>query len=403
MKKIVILFICILLTGCTLYDEYKMPKDVKLTTNDKTYEVYSKGKIKELINDANVEILNKSDEINTKKTGKKTVTIKYKYKKRTYKLDVSYKVVDTTKPTVLYAPKSYTYYLNDDTEDFCSNTSTIDNYDRNVKCEIFGEYDVTKENNYNLKYLFKDKSGNTLEEDFIVSIIDPEKISDDNNYDEDIENIEEIKVQFSDIVNIHKNDKTMIGIDISRWQGNVDFNKIKKAGCEFVIIRMAVSNGKDDEIGLDSYYKTNIKNAKKAGLKVGVYVYTSASSVDEIKSQAKFVRKKLNKIKLDFPIAYDFESWREINELKVNKYDLMNYVNEFYKIVHKDGYDVMLYSSKFYLENVWENKDYPVWLAHYIDQTNYEGKYILWQLASDGQIDGIDGDVDIDVYYKNEN
>ena len=61
----------------------------------------------------------------------------------------------------------------------------------------------------------------------------------------------------------------------------------------------------------------------------------------------------------------------------------------------------MLYSSKKYLEKVWLNEKYPVWLAHYTDQTNYEGNYILWQLASDGKIDGIDGDVDIDIYYKN--
>lgn len=402
MKKIIALLIILLLTGCSLYDEYKMPDDVILTTNDKTYEVYSKAKIKELINKKNVEIINNNEEINTKKLGKSTVTIEYKYKKRKYKLDVDYHVKDTIKPTVLNAPKSYAYYINDEVEDFCLNTSTIDNYDRNVKCEVAGEYDISTAGNYNLKYLFKDKSKNILEEEFVVNVIDPELISNEDS-DDDTDYYEEEKVQFSDIVNIHKKDNTMIGIDISRWQGNIDFNKIKAAGCEFVIIRMAVSNGKDDEIGLDSYYKTNVKKAKKAGLKVGVYVYTSASSIDEIKSQAKFVRKKLNKIKLDFPIAYDFESWREINELKVNKYDLMNYINEFYKIVHKDGYEVMLYSSKFYLENVWENKDYPVWLAHYIDQTNYKGKYILWQLASDGQIDGIDGDVDIDVYYKNEN
>ena len=61
----------------------------------------------------------------------------------------------------------------------------------------------------------------------------------------------------------------------------------------------------------------------------------------------------------------------------------------------------MLYSSKFYLENIWENKlDYPVWLAHYTEKTSYQGKYIMWQLCNNGRIDGINGDVDIDILYK---
>ena len=195
----------------------------------------------------------------------------------------------------------------------------------------------------------------------------------------------------------------MIGIDISRWQGEIDFEQIKKDGCEFVIIRMAVSNGPDDEIGLDSKFKEYIKKAKKAGLNVGVYVYTSASSIDEIKKQAKFVRKNLNKIKLDFPIGYDFEDWSEIKKYKLNKHDLISFVDEFYNIVKKDGYDVMLYSSKFYLENVWNNEKYATWLAHYTDNTNYKGNYIMWQMTNIGVINGINGNVDIDIYYKREN
>ena len=60
----------------------------------------------------------------------------------------------------------------------------------------------------------------------------------------------------------------------------------------------------------------------------------------------------------------------------------------------------MLYSSKFYLEKIWRNNDFPVWLAHYTNQTNYEGDYFLWQMSNVGRVNGINGDVDIDILYK---
>lgn len=397
-KKIIILLTCFILSGCKLYDEYKMPKEVSIKLNDNKFEVYSDIKIKDLIKSKNVKILNNNELVKTNKTGVKSVTIEYKYRKREYKYDVNYDIVDTEKPILLNAPKSYNYYLNDEVEDFCLNVSVIDNYDRSLDCIVNSDIDTTKVGKYDLEYIIKDSSNNEIKESFVVNIIDPETIEETNNEDD---YYYEEKVDFSEIVRLHKNDNTMIGIDVSRWQGDINFEDVKRSGAEFVIIRMAVSNGVDDEIGLDSYFTENIKKAKDAGLKVGVYVYTAASSIPEVRNQAKFVKKHLNKTPLDFPIAYDFETWNDINELEVNTHDLINMVDEFYKIVNKDGYDVMLYSSKYYLEKVWLNKNYPVWLAHYTDKTNYEGKYIMWQMASNGKISGIDGDVDIDIYYKN--
>jgi GH25 family lysozyme M1 (1,4-beta-N-acetylmuramidase) len=84
----------------------------------------------------------------------------------------------------------------------------------------------------------------------------------------------------------------------------------------------------------------------------------------------------------------------------MNLHDLESSINTFRDELKKAGYDTMLYSSKWYLEHVWPNEDeYPVWLAHYTSNTNYQGKYILWQKTNEGKIDGISGDVDIDIYY----
>ena len=409
-KYILLVIIMLLLTGCSIYDEYKIPDKVILKTMNKTYEVYSNHKIKDLIKEKNVNILNLDQELNTKKLGKHTVTIEYKYKLWKHKKDVTYNVVDTLPPTLITSKLEYVNNINDEIN-FCSNAIYIDNYDRSPSCSVEGEYDLSKSGSYDLKYIIKDDSDNTTLQAFSLAVVDPDEDETDYNEEND-EYFEEVKDEIEyqgfdikEVIKEHKKDNSMIGIDVSRWQGDIDFDKVKKAGIEFVIMRMAVSNGKHDKIGLDLYYKKNILKAKKAGLKVGVYVYTAASSEKEVIEQAKFVRKELKKTKLDFPIAYDFESWDDIQKLKLNKYDLINYVDKFYDEVHKDGYDVMIYGSKLYLEKAWDKKEYPIWLAHYVptpsDKSSYEGNYILWQIASDGIIDGINGYVDIDIYYKN--
>ena len=408
-KYIILVIIMLLLTGCSIYDEYKMPDKVILKTKNKTYEVYSNHKIKDLIKEKNVNILNLDQTLNTKKLGKHTVTIEYKYKLWKHKKDVTYNVVDTLPPTLITSKLDYYNNINDEIV-FCNNAIYIDNYDRSPSCSVEGEYDLSKSGSYDLKYIIKDDSDNTTLQAFSLTVVDPDEDETDYNEEND-EYFEEVKDEIEyqgfdikEVIKEHKKDNSMIGIDVSRWQGDIDFDKVKKAGVEFVIIRMAVSNGKHDKIGLDSYYKKNILKAKKAGLKVGVYVYTVASSEKEVIEQAKFVRKELKKTKLDFPIAYDFESWDDIQKLKLNKYDLINHVDKFYDEVHKDGYDVMIYGSKLYLEKAWDKKEYPIWLAHYVptpsDKSSYEGNYILWQIASDGIIDGINGYVDIDIYYK---
>ena len=185
------------------------------------------------------------------------------------------------------------------------------------------------------------------------------------------------------------------------WQEEIDFNKVKNAGCEFVIMRIGINSDIDKDISKDVYYDRYIKAAKEAGLKVGVYVFTSAINEDMAKEHAKETLKYLDNIELDFPVAYDFENWSKIRSYNINLYDLENSLNAFADTLKEGGYDTMLYSSKWYLEHIWINeRKYPVWLAHYTSETNYQGNYILWQRTSVGKIDGVNGNVDIDIYYR---
>ena len=397
MKKYGILLLLLLLTGCKFYDEYKMPEEVNIELNENKFEVYSDQTISDLISDSNVEITNEDKELNTNKIGEKEVEIEYKYNKRDYKYIVNYEVVDTEAPFVIRLSTYRSILVNEDI-DFCEGFSAIDNYDREPTCSVVGDYDLSKPGEYDLKFEIKDQSGNVTNEDLTLNVF-KEWPKSDSYDDDDDEDEEEQYTKFSDLKKKYKNKDVMLGIDVSFWQGDIDFESVKAAGADFVIIRMAYSDT-ETEIELDSKFEQNLKNAKAAGLKVGVYVYTSANTKKEAIKQAKFIKKHLNKVELDFPIAYDFEDWRDFNSLKMNSHDLLERVNEYKSILKEDGYDMMIYGSKWYLENVWLENDYDTWLAHYTDETNYKGDYILWQLCNDGLIDGIYGYVDIDIYYK---
>ena len=391
-KYLIFLLLLLLLTGCKTYDEYEMPEEVEITLNENTFEVYSKKTIKDLISDSNVKITNKKEKLETEDIGENEITIEYTYEKRSYKYIVEYEIVDTEAPFIMKS-KSYKSTLVNEDIDLCEGVSTIDNYDREPTCSIVGNYDISTPGTYYLKYEIKDNSGNINDEDFTFEVVTSYGNSSGGG------DYEYTYTLFDDIEEKYKDQDVMLGIDVSIWQGDIDFKKVKEDGAEFVIIRMAYSDS-ETPIVLDKNFKKNIKAAKEAGLKVGVYVYTSASSTEEAIKQAKFIKKNLDKTKLDFPIAYDFEEWSDFNSLKMNSHDLLERVNEYKSILKEDGYDIMIYGSKWYLENVWLKNNYDTWVAHYTEKTDYKGNYILWQLCSDGIIDGIDGYVDFDIYYK---
>lgn len=393
-KRIILLTFILLLCGCS-YDKYEMPKDAYINTNDLEVKVYSnESKVYDLIGDNNIEILTKNKKLDTEEIGNKEIEISYKYGKRDYLYKINYKVIDDESPIIISSYASIVHVLGDDF-DLCDDINYIDNYDRSPWCEIVGEYDIHTANDYPLKYKISDSSGNFIEKDVTLKMVTekPKSSSSSSSSNSGISFKEEYKK--------HKKDNTMVGIDVSRWQETIDFNKVKEAGAEFVIMRIGINSDIDKDISKDVYYDRYIKDAKDAGLKVGVYVFTSAINEDMAKEHATETLKYLDNIELDFPVAYDFENWSSIRSYHINLYDLEKSLNMFADTLKDGGYDTMLYSSKWYLEHIWLNeKEYPVWLAHYTSDTNYEGNYILWQRTNVGRIDGINGNVDIDIYYK---
>ena len=263
-----------------------------------------------------------------------------------------------------------------------------DDYDDNPKCYIEGEYDLNQVGVYPLVFKAIDSSGNTEEKAFNLNVYD--------EYDNEI--YEMFYNDFNEIKEKYKTDNTRIGIDISSYQGDIDFNKLKNSGVEFIIIR--VGYGYHNKNFIDNRFEEYIKEANKYDIPVGVYYYSYANSVEEAKEEAKWVLKQIKKYKVELPIAFDWEEWGNFNAYHLSFFNLTNIAEEFLDTVEKKGYKGMLYSSKTYLEHIWMRKKYPIWLAQYNDEVTYQGDYYIWQMCDNGIVDGINGNVDIDIMYN---
>ena len=262
-----------------------------------------------------------------------------------------------------------------------------DDADRNVDLEVTGSVDTSVLGEYPLTIRLTDDAGHTTTKEMKVRVVTELSPGPDRE-----------REAFSDFAAAYKTDETDIGIDISRWQGDVDFEKVKAAGCEFVYMRIG---GLDDgELYTDRYFSANLAGAKAAGLKIGIYWHAEEGSAEEVRKSVAYLMKVLDGQALDFPIAYDWEDYKNFERYGMNLADLNNCLKVFETAVEENGYTACLYGSKNFQENVWTcPKKLPVWLAHYTKSTSYAGDYFMWQHSCTGRIDGIDGDVDLDVYY----
>ena len=379
------------ITSCG-YDPYEIPEEITINLNENIFEIYDNHTSKELVNSINAEIISKDTLLKNEELGTYTYTLEYIYKKKKYLYDITYEIKDTTNPIFIGASKNITIEKNS-TDNLCSKIVYADNYDNLPECNVIGIYDLNKNGTYNnLKFVLTDNSNNTNEKEFTLNVVN--KINNQTTYTKP-------KYLYMSDIKKYKNEGTSIGIDVSKWQGKVDFNKVKNAGIEFVIMRIGSWRSQNEEITIDTRFQEYFKAAKEAGLKIGIYIYNvSKCESDGIKT-AKWVIDNLKGEKLDFPIAYDWEDWQNFMDYHISMHTLSMSYLAFEKTLKEAGYDAMLYSSKYYLENVWMHlENSKVWLAHYTDKTDYQGNYMMWQMTSLAKIDGItENTVDIDILY----
>ncbi len=390
----VILVVVILAISLIIYFNTRIVVDNSAFTlkDDLTVNVYSDVKVKDFIKDIDGEVID-NNKINTIELG--TVDVEFIYlnsdgKKRKGTFEVLVK--DLEEP-LIWLSNSYSVRVGEEVnledEILCA-----DNYDSNPSCKITGDYDLNTAGNYSLVYEAEDSSGNKESVDFTLRVYEPREITGGGSSNE------VTSTDFNAILEEHKNDDTLVGIDVSKWQGAIDFSKIKKAGAEFVIIRVGHQNGIGGEYVLDPYFKRNIKEAIDNDLEVGIYFYSYADSKKEAQKQAEWVIKQIKDYDITLPVAFDFESFTSFNSMNLSLYQLNEVAEAYFSALEDKGYDTMLYGSKNYLNAVWKYNTNKVWLAHYTDKTDYDKDYIMWQLCQDGVIDGINGFVDIDILYK---
>ena len=189
----------------------------------------------------------------------------------------------------------------------------------------------------------------------------------------------------------------MKGIDVSVHNGNIDWNRVKSAGIDFAILRAGYGRLASQK---DERFEQNYSGAKAAGVPVGAYWYSYAMSEDEARLEADVFLSVIKGKQFEFPVYYDVE---EKKQFALGKEKVSAIMRAFLERVEAAGYFVGLYGSASSLTTHTADdikSRYTIWLAHWVNQTSYGGAYGIWQHSEKGRVDGINGNMDLDICYK---
>ena len=190
------------------------------------------------------------------------------------------------------------------------------------------------------------------------------------------------------------------GIDVSQYQGNIDWNAVKNSDIDFAILRIGYYLESQNRLVVDPYFERNYNECKRLGIAIGGYFYSYAFNSTEASHEANACLSAINGKKFEMPIFLDMEDnilKNGVSNGQTNKNELTNAGITFCDIMERAGYRSGVYASKNFFKdylNVSVLEKYNIWLAHYTDQTDYEGKYDIWQYTNMGSLLGINGAVD---------
>ena len=228
-----------------------------------------------------------------------------------------------------------------------------------------------------------------------------------------------MQISSEDLIEKYSSDTTVVGIDVSKWQGKIDWEKVKDSGIKYVIIRCGYRGyGSEGTLVKDGNFVQNIEGALENDLEVGVYFFSAAINKEEAIQEAKAVLDACEGYEINLPIIYDFEYFGEKfdpqtgnpyrtnglsnKQINANAKAFLGYIRE------NSSYKTMLYGSSYYLKNVWKVEEYltenDIWLAHYpseitSNKSTYTGEYQMWQCTDAGVVPGINTVVDMNFDY----
>ncbi len=207
------------------------------------------------------------------------------------------------------------------------------------------------------------------------------------------------------------------GMDVSQWQKDIDWAAAKAAGIEFAFVRVGYRGYGDagtlNESTKDIYFDQNMKNANAAGIPVGIYVFSQAITPAEAVEEANYILQHIGSYRISMPLIMDYEyasdsnSGGRLKKAKLSKDAATEVCMAFCSTIAAAGYTPMVYANKSMLTNQLNAKTitdngYRIWLAHYTKNTDYTGEFDFWQYSSQGKVNGISGNVDMNFYYAKE-
>ena len=215
------------------------------------------------------------------------------------------------------------------------------------------------------------------------------------------QDVSEEDVDGSELTDAVHTEESSFGIDVSKWNKEIDWVKVKEAGVDFAIIRCGYRGSATGSLVEDPYFAKNIQGAAEAGVKIGLYFFTQATNEVEAVEEASTAIMLCDNYNLNYPIFIDTEGAGGSGRSDGLDRDMRTRVCEaFCQTVESAGYTGGIYASKNWLnKNVDAGKleKYVVWLAEYKASPTYEGEYQIWQYSSKGSIDGIEGRVDLNI------
>ena len=187
------------------------------------------------------------------------------------------------------------------------------------------------------------------------------------------------------------------GIDVSKWQGRIDWQKVKTAGIQFAILRAGYGDTISYPSQKDETFEYNYSECKRLGIPVGVYWYSYATTVEAAKQEARSCIATLKGKCFEYPVYYDVEETRIFNTGKTNEIG-----QAFFEILEAAGYFTGWYTFRSAADNYLNERSrtrYTMAIAEYNDRLNYNGSYDIWQYSSTGRVNGISTNVDLDYCY----
>lgn len=202
-----------------------------------------------------------------------------------------------------------------------------------------------------------------------------------------------------------------LGVDVSEYQGNIDWKAVKNAGIDFAVLRLGWRGSTQGFLNVDETFEQNFTGATDAGLFVGVYFFSQAVTEAEAQAEADFVAETLNGRKLAYPVVFDWETpaaSEEVSAGSLRAYgmkgeEVTKIAKAFCDRIQEKGYTPCVYTNKsmaYEFFDLEELKEYDLWYAEYQKAPSLYYDFRIWQYTETGQVPGIEGGVDVNICFK---